>query len=160
MGPECSKHCNLCDQDIKPQGWTTHQKACKMKAAKRQQDQVVVDVICEEKVLDSSSRLDKSQSVIHIPVPAEMQNHTEFLDVDFGYDDPVVGPGPSAFNESEVKAAVSTFNQDDMKIKYHPSSGIEAKVYSFDNFEHHATDFLVPPPDGQPWSPFRSWLEF
>ncbi|KAG1838007.1 hypothetical protein F4604DRAFT_1885610 [Suillus subluteus] len=70
-----------------------------------------------------------------------MQNHAEFLDVDFGHDDPVIGP-------------------DDIKIEYHPSSGIEAKVYSFDNFEHRAADFLVPPPDGQPWSPFKSRLEF
>ncbi|KAG2148370.1 hypothetical protein BD769DRAFT_1624790 [Suillus cothurnatus] len=70
-----------------------------------------------------------------------MQNHAEFLDVDFGYDDPVIGP-------------------DDIKIEYHPSSGIKAKVYSFNNFEHHAADFLVPPPDSQPWSPFTSRLEF
>lgn len=68
--------------------------------------------------------------------------------------------GPSALNEPEVEAAVPTFNQDDIKIEYHPSSGIEAKVYSFDNFERCATDFLVPPPDGQPWSPFKSRLEF
>ncbi|KAG1829882.1 hypothetical protein EV424DRAFT_1585853 [Suillus variegatus] len=51
-------------------------------------------------------------------------------------------------------------SEDDIKIEYHPSSGIEAKVYSFDNFEHRAADFLVPPPDGQPWSPFKSRLEF
>ncbi|KAG2159901.1 uncharacterized protein EDB93DRAFT_1237159 [Suillus bovinus] len=37
---------------------------------------------------------------------------------------------------------------------------MEAKVYSFDNFECCAADFLVPPPDGQPWSPFNSRLEF
>lgn len=57
-------------------------------------------------------------------------------------------------------AAVPTFNQDDIKIKYHPSSGIEAKVYGFDGFEHCAAEFLVPPSDGQPWRPFKSWLEF
>jgi hypothetical protein len=73
----------------------------------------------------------------------EMQNHAEFLDVDFGYDDPVIGPGES-----------STLNC------FHPSSGIKAKVYSFDNFERRAADFLVPPPDSQPWSPFKSRLEF
>jgi hypothetical protein len=68
--------------------------------------------------------------------------------------------GPSALNEPEVEAAVPTFNQDDIKIEYHPSSGIKAKVYSFDNFERRAADFLVPPPDSQPWSPFKSRLEF
>ncbi|KAG2114730.1 uncharacterized protein F5147DRAFT_649883 [Suillus discolor] len=121
--------------------------SCKTKAAKRQQDQVVVDAICKEKVLDLSSRLDKPQSAICIPVPIETQNHTEFLDVDFGHDDPVTGPVP-------------TFNQDDIKIEYHPSSSIEAKVYGFDSFEHHASEFLVPPPDGQPWHPFKSRLKF
>ncbi|KAG1879450.1 hypothetical protein C8R48DRAFT_668287 [Suillus tomentosus] len=128
MGPERSKHCNLCDQDIKPRGWTTHRKSCEMKAAKRQWDQVIVDAIRKEKVSDLSSRLDKPQSAIRIPVPVEMQNHAELLNVDFGYDDPVIGPGPSALNEPEVEAAVPTFNQDDIKIEYHPSSGIEAKL--------------------------------
>ncbi|KAG1836159.1 hypothetical protein F4604DRAFT_2008209 [Suillus subluteus] len=160
MGPERSKHCNLCDQDIKPRGWTTHRKSCETKAAKRQQDQVIVDAIRKEKALDSSSRLNKPQSAIRIPVSVETQNHAEFLDVDFGHDDPVIGPGPSALNEPEVEAAVPTFNQDDIKIEYHPSSCIEAKVYSFNNFERRAADFLVPPPDGQPWSPFKSRLEF
>ncbi|KAG2136839.1 hypothetical protein BD769DRAFT_1626893 [Suillus cothurnatus] len=41
-----------------------------------------------------------------------------------------------------------------------PYYGIKAKVYSFDNFERRAADFLVPPPDSQPWSPFKSRLEF
>ncbi|KAG1773661.1 hypothetical protein EV702DRAFT_1181089 [Suillus placidus] len=104
MGPERSKYCNLCDQDIKPRGWTTHRKACEMKAAKRQWDQVVVDAIHKEKV--------------------------------------------------------PTFNQDDIKIEYHPSSGIEAKVYGFDSFERRSAEFLVPPSDGQPWRPFKSRLEF
>lgn len=161
MGPERTKYCNLCDQDIKPRGWTTHRKACEMKAAKRQWDQVVVDAIRKEKASDSSLRLDKPQSAIRIiPVSIEMQNHAEFLDVDFGHDDPVTGPGPSALNEPEVVAAVPTFNQDDIKIKYHPSSGIEAKVYGFDSFERRASEFLAPPPDGQPWRPFKSRLEF
>ncbi|KAG1737391.1 hypothetical protein EDB19DRAFT_1909710 [Suillus lakei] len=137
MGPERSKHCNLCDQDIKPQGWTTHRKACETKAAKRQWDQVVVDVIRKEKASDSSLRLDKPQSAIRIPVPVEMQNHAEFFDVDFGHDDPVIGPGPSALNELEVMAAVPTFNQDDIKI-----------------------EIPVPPPDGEPWHPFKSRLKF
>ncbi|KAG1833304.1 hypothetical protein DFJ58DRAFT_719440 [Suillus subalutaceus] len=104
MGPEHTKYCDLCGQDIKPQGWTTHRKACETKADKRRRDQVVVDVIRKEKV--------------------------------------------------------PTFNQDDIKIEYHLNSNIETKVYGFDNFEHHAADFLVPPPDGQPWHPFKSQLEF
>ncbi|KAG2039795.1 hypothetical protein BDR03DRAFT_980703 [Suillus americanus] len=133
MGPERTKYCDLCNQDIKPRGWTTHHKACEMKAAKRQQDQVVVDVIHKEKV-DSSLRLNKPQSAIHIPVPIETQNHTEFLDVDFGHDDPVIGPDPSALNEPEVVAAVPTFNQDDIKIEYHPSSGILNLSMSFKYF--------------------------
>ncbi|KAG1888884.1 uncharacterized protein F5891DRAFT_920355, partial [Suillus fuscotomentosus] len=49
---------------------------------------------------------------------------------------------------------------DDIKIEYHPSSGIEAKVYVFDSFERCASEFLAPPPDGQPWRPFKSRLEF
>ncbi|KAG1861785.1 hypothetical protein DFJ58DRAFT_744178 [Suillus subalutaceus] len=83
-------------------------------AAKRQWDQVIVDAIWKEKASDSSLRLDKPQSAIHIPVS--------------GHDDPVIGPGPSALKEPEVEATVPTFNQDDIKIEYHLSSGIEAKT--------------------------------
>jgi hypothetical protein len=49
MGPECTGHCELCNQNIKPWGWTTHWKACEMKEDKRWQDQDIVDAICNEK---------------------------------------------------------------------------------------------------------------
>ncbi|KAG1731155.1 hypothetical protein EDB19DRAFT_1640990, partial [Suillus lakei] len=49
---------------------------------------------------------------------------------------------------------------DDIKIEYHPSSGIKAKVHGFDSFDYRAAEFLVPPSDGQPWCPFKSRLKF
>ncbi|KAG1842596.1 hypothetical protein F4604DRAFT_1689833 [Suillus subluteus] len=125
MGPERSKHSMRMDHPP---------KILRDEGSQKTMGSVIVDAIWKEKALDSSSRLNKPQSAICIPV-------SEFLDVDFGHDDPVIGPGPSALNEPEVKAAVPTFNQDDIKIEYHPN-------------------FLVPPPDGQPWSPFKSRLEF
>ncbi|KAG0694025.1 hypothetical protein DFH29DRAFT_985372 [Suillus ampliporus] len=103
MGPECtSKHCDLCDQDIKPQGWTTHRKACETKVEKRRRDQVVIDAIHKEK-----------------------------------------------------GAPVST-----LSFEYHPSSGIETKIHSFDTFQRRPAMSSVPLPDAQPWLPFKSRLEF
>ncbi|KAG0692246.1 hypothetical protein DFH29DRAFT_985855 [Suillus ampliporus] len=56
--------------------------------------------------------------------------------------------------------AFPTFKRDDIKIEYHPNSGIEAKVCAFDAFERRPAT-SVPPPDGHPpWRPFKSRLEF
>ncbi|KAG2138179.1 hypothetical protein BD769DRAFT_1289883, partial [Suillus cothurnatus] len=53
-----------------------------------------------------------------------------------------------------------TFKCDDIKVEYHPNSGIEAKVCAFDAFKRRPAT-LIPPPDGHPpWHPFKSWLEF
>ncbi|KAG1771406.1 hypothetical protein EV702DRAFT_977341 [Suillus placidus] len=49
MGPKRSKLCDICDQNIKPRGWTTHRKACETRADKRRRDQVFVDAIRKDK---------------------------------------------------------------------------------------------------------------
>ncbi|KAG2101790.1 hypothetical protein BD769DRAFT_1697154 [Suillus cothurnatus] len=143
-----------------PRGWTTHRKACEMKADKRRRDQDIVDAIHNEKG-PSIMRLDKHQPAVCIPAPIEMQNHqhnAEFeynLDVDF---DPAIDP--PVLNEPKPVDAFPTFKRDDIKVKYHPNSGIEAKVCAFDAFERHPAT-SVPPPDGHPpWHPFKSRLEF
>ncbi|KAG2124918.1 hypothetical protein BD769DRAFT_1628673 [Suillus cothurnatus] len=90
-----------------------------------------------------------------------MQNHqhnAEFeynLDMDF---DPTIDP--PVLNEPKPVDAFPTFKRDDIKVEYHPNSGIEAKVCVFDAFEHHPAT-SVPPPDGHPpWHPFKSQPEF
>ncbi|KAG2108167.1 uncharacterized protein F5147DRAFT_745794 [Suillus discolor] len=45
MGPERTKFCDLCQQDLKPRGWTTHCKACEKKAEKQRQNQIVAESI-------------------------------------------------------------------------------------------------------------------
>lgn len=49
MAPDRTRLCELCSQDIKPQGWTTHRKACEVIAEKRRRDQLIVDAIRQEK---------------------------------------------------------------------------------------------------------------
>ncbi|KAG1881469.1 hypothetical protein C8R48DRAFT_744221 [Suillus tomentosus] len=48
MAPERTKFCNLCKQDLKPRGWTTHRKACGKKAKKQRQNQLVAESIRRE----------------------------------------------------------------------------------------------------------------
>ncbi|KAG1838862.1 hypothetical protein DFJ58DRAFT_718667 [Suillus subalutaceus] len=48
MAPEHTKFCNLCKQDLKPRGWTTHCKACEKKAEKQRQNQLVAESIQRE----------------------------------------------------------------------------------------------------------------
>lgn len=45
MGPERTKFCHLCQQDLKLCSWTTHRKACEKKAEKQRQNQIVAESI-------------------------------------------------------------------------------------------------------------------
>ncbi|KAG2338015.1 hypothetical protein BDR05DRAFT_978302 [Suillus weaverae] len=49
---------------------------------------------------------------------------------------------------------------DDIKVEYHPSSGIEVKVYPFHSFQRRPAVSLEAPPSAEPWCPFQSHLEF
>ncbi|KAG0699084.1 hypothetical protein DFH29DRAFT_983675 [Suillus ampliporus] len=88
-----------------------------------------------------------------------MQNHQHDADFEHNLDfDPAIDP--PVLNEPEPVDAFPTFKHDDIKIEYHPNSGIEAKVCAFDAFERRPAT-SVPPPDGHPpWRPFKSRLEF
>ncbi|KAG2117138.1 uncharacterized protein F5147DRAFT_811351, partial [Suillus discolor] len=48
MAPERTKFCDLCKQDLKPRGWSTHRKACEKKAEKQRQNQLVAESIRRE----------------------------------------------------------------------------------------------------------------
>ncbi|KAG2073422.1 hypothetical protein BDR04DRAFT_1152194 [Suillus decipiens] len=55
------------------------------------------------------------------------------------------------------------FQLDDIKVEYHPKSGIPTKVQAFGDFKcqpAHYSSWLIPDPDMHPWHPFKSCLEF
>lgn len=64
--------------------------------------------------------------------------------------------------QAELVDAFPTFNHDDIKVEYHPSSGIATSIHAFDAFERYpaATSGSIPLPDEHPWRPFKSRLEF
>ncbi|KAG2045824.1 hypothetical protein BDR06DRAFT_1044882, partial [Suillus hirtellus] len=49
---------------------------------------------------------------------------------------------------------------DDIKMEHHPSSNIEAEVYTFNDFKRRPVVPLEPPSNTEPWCPFHSQLEF
>lgn len=49
---------------------------------------------------------------------------------------------------------------DDIKVEYHPSSGIEAKVYPFHGFQRRPMASSEASHSAEPWRPFQSCLEF
>ncbi|KAG2751670.1 hypothetical protein P692DRAFT_20872578 [Suillus brevipes Sb2] len=55
MGSDRAKLCDLCDQTIKPRGWSTHRKACEKNTQKRAQDQRIADSIRQQKGLVSGT---------------------------------------------------------------------------------------------------------
>ena len=53
------------------------------------------------------------------------------------------------------------FQLDDIKVEYHPNSGIPEQIHAFTNFKCGPTSLeSAPPPNKQPWLPFKSRLEF
>ncbi|KAG2358372.1 hypothetical protein BDR07DRAFT_1489583 [Suillus spraguei] len=159
MAPDRTKFCDLCSHDIKPRGWSTHRKACEMNVEKRHRDQLIVDAIWQEKgsALDSESdRQCLNQPAL--PIPSITGTNIIETRHDFAYDvgaesnhddHPLLEPEPAR-----------RFSLDDIKIEYHPSSGIEVKVYPFHNFQRRPMVSSEAPPSSEPWRPFRSHLEF
>ncbi|KAG2060965.1 hypothetical protein BDR06DRAFT_966783 [Suillus hirtellus] len=157
--------CDLCGQDIKPRGWTTHQKACETNADKKHRDQAIVDAIRQEKLMISIPALNKSvldgqrtaqPSRAHTPIEARDYQHdiAHDFDVDFSLTD--------HFEPEPMDAsAPPTYSLDDIKVEHHPNSGIKAQIHPFNNFHcHPATSLAYTTPNNHPWRPFQSRLEF
>ncbi|KAG1735148.1 uncharacterized protein EDB91DRAFT_1348420 [Suillus paluster] len=156
MAPDRTRFCDLCSQDIKPRGWTTHRKACKTNTEKRCRDQVIlkISLVIQQRTL---CLMDDGQlDPVALTHQARDHQHdfAHGLDVDFGLINPL---------EPELvdAAALPTYSRDDIKVEYHPNSGIEMKVHAFDNFHRRpAASSVHTPPDNQPWRPFQSRLKF
>ncbi|KAG2353886.1 hypothetical protein BDR07DRAFT_1614624 [Suillus spraguei] len=161
MAPDRTKFCDLCSHDIKPRGWSTHRKACEMNVEKRHRDQLIVDAIWQEKATSSALDSESDRQCLNQPaLPIPSITGTNIIETrhDFAYDvgaesnhddHPLLEPEPAR-----------RFSLDDIKIEYHPSSGIEVKVYPFHNFQHRPMVSSEAPPSSEPWRPFRSHLEF
>jgi hypothetical protein len=64
MAPERTKFCDLCKQDLKPRGWSTHRKACEKKAEKQRQNQLVAESIRRED-LEAEAGMSKFNSFVY-----------------------------------------------------------------------------------------------
>ncbi|KAG1895695.1 uncharacterized protein F5891DRAFT_1193859 [Suillus fuscotomentosus] len=159
MAPNRTRFCNLCGQDIKPRGWTTHQKACETNADKRHRDHAIVDAIRQEKaqnesVLDGQRTAQPSRA--HTPIEVRDYQHdiAHDFDVDFSLTDHFE---PELMDAS----APPTYSLDDIKVEHHQNSGIKAQIYPFNNFHcRPATSSAYTTPNNHPWRPFQSRLEF
>ncbi|KAG2150891.1 hypothetical protein DEU56DRAFT_908529 [Suillus clintonianus] len=163
MGPERTKYCDLCQQDIKPRGYTTHRKACEKRAEKQRQNQDFVDSIRGRTVGPSNPQQitvtgpgDRTDTASR---PGGQRNISpgawnDLNDVEY--------QEPPSFLDADVPERVDPmFQVDDIKCEYHPSSGIAPEVHAFNEFKHHPTPLASSvPPSKCPWAPFKSRLEF
>ncbi|EPQ59138.1 hypothetical protein GLOTRDRAFT_103193 [Gloeophyllum trabeum ATCC 11539] len=60
---------------------------------------------------------------------------------------------------TSTSAAPDQPELDDIKLEWHPSSGRPSEVHHFAEYQQ-APDPMPPPPDEEPWRPFRSRLDF
>ncbi|KAG1883237.1 hypothetical protein F4604DRAFT_1737081, partial [Suillus subluteus] len=141
--------------------WSTHRKACETNAEKRRRDQLIVDAIWQEKAMSSALDSESDRQRLNQPaLPIPSVTGTDIIEMghDFAYD---VG---AEFNHDDHPLLEPEpphgFSLDDIKIEYHPSSGIEAKVYPFHNFQRRPMVSSDAPPSSEPWHPFQSRLEF
>ncbi|KAG1787900.1 hypothetical protein EV424DRAFT_1550918 [Suillus variegatus] len=150
MAPDRTKFCDLCSTDVKPRGWTTHRKACETNTEKRRRDQLIVDAIRRQE--SESDRQHLNQPALPIPISA--RTNTIEARHDFVYD---VG---AEFNHDDHPLLEPEHALDDIKVEYHPSSGIEAKVYPFHGFQRRPMASSEASHSAEPWRPFQSCLEF
>ncbi|KAG2085141.1 hypothetical protein BD769DRAFT_1681808 [Suillus cothurnatus] len=158
MAPERTKFCDLCKQDLKPRGWTTHRKACEKKAEKQRQNQLVAESIRRE---DLEAEAGPSNSARHRSYASvnDSERANEFMgnEIDDG-----MGYIDDHFADANVSERASTpgFRVDDIRCEYHPSSGIPPEVHAFEDFKRRPTPLASIPPNKHPWAPFKSRLEF
>ncbi|KAG1879750.1 hypothetical protein F4604DRAFT_1922961 [Suillus subluteus] len=159
MGPERSKYCDLCHQDIKPRGYTTHCKACEKKAEKQRQNQHFVDSIQAVTAGPSNPRQmrgDHADAVLGQRGQRDISPGA-WDDLDnMGYNE-----HPSLLDADISERIDLIFQVDNIKREYHPSSGMASEVHAFDDFKRHPTPSTSStPPDKQPWALFKLQLEF
>ncbi|KAG2111908.1 uncharacterized protein F5147DRAFT_771481 [Suillus discolor] len=97
-----------------------------------------------------------------LTISVEWQHHAESAhiqdDIGFDFGDQMIDV--PILEEPELTDAFPTFNHDDIKVEYHPNSGIMTSIHRFNTFECHPATTSIPPPDGHPWHPLKSCLEF
>ncbi|KAG1899551.1 uncharacterized protein F5891DRAFT_981076 [Suillus fuscotomentosus] len=106
MGPERTKFCDLCQQDLKPCGWTTHHKAYEKKAEKQHQNQIMVESI---------QRQNSGAAAGECEAWNEIDNDTGHID----------------FPDADVPEHVEpTFEVDNIMCEYHPSRVVSIFLFN------------------------------
>ncbi|KAG2342605.1 hypothetical protein BDR05DRAFT_948693 [Suillus weaverae] len=158
MGPERTKYCDLCQQDIKPCGYTTHHKACKKKAEKQRQNQHFVDSIRRDTGPSDPRRMVGDHTDTMLRQGGQCNTSpgawNDLDDVEYHE--------PPSFLDADIPECVDPmFQVDDIKCEYHPSSRIAPEVHAFNKFKCQPTPLASSaPPNKCPWAPFKSQLEF
>ncbi|KAG1864363.1 hypothetical protein F4604DRAFT_1893404 [Suillus subluteus] len=159
MGPERTKYCDLCQQDIKPRGYTTHRKACEKKAKKQRQNQHFVDSIRRDTAGPSNPRRTAGD---HTDTMSRQGGQCNTSPGTWNDLDDVEYHEPPSFLDTDIPERVDPmFQVDDIKCEYHPSSRIAPEVHAFNEFKRRPTPLASSaPPNKRPWALFKSRLEF
>ncbi|KAG1907529.1 uncharacterized protein F5891DRAFT_974232 [Suillus fuscotomentosus] len=117
MGPERTKFCDLCQQDLKPCSWTTHHKAYEKKAEKQRQNQIMVESIQRQNLGvaagSSNLRCVRDEHVVNAAGKRRECEAWNEIDNDTGHID---------FPDADVPEHVEpTFEVDNIMCEYHPS---------------------------------------
>ncbi|KAG1761725.1 hypothetical protein EDD22DRAFT_619601 [Suillus occidentalis] len=165
MPADSQRCCDYCGRSFHRQGFRTHEKACQRRSEQRGEDLELARVIRQEREQGSvfagvHPSISGSTSSINNRSEGDdfdFDNQIDYQhDADVGQTDSDGDPPPSGSTSPAPQHDI-----DDIKVEYHPSSGIPTKVYRFEDYGRGpGAPPAVPEADPIPWQPFRTRMDF
>ncbi|KAH7919486.1 hypothetical protein BV22DRAFT_1075186 [Leucogyrophana mollusca] len=157
------KFCDICQQEFKNLGFSSHRKSCEAKARAWRENEELARVMHDERREWEMRQLEKdpvipvaSTSASQAP-PSNPWAH-DHMDASFNANEidipPLSPPPPDPSNDSLPREI------DDIQTEYHPHSNRPTQVDRFADFRRKHEPTPLVPPNREPWRPFRTRLDF
>ncbi|KIK32256.1 hypothetical protein CY34DRAFT_111036 [Suillus luteus UH-Slu-Lm8-n1] len=159
----------------KSQGIKRHQSTCKMRDAEGKEAFALEFERDQRSALALEAVAGPSHIVMDVLLAANpelqadmgqagLDNHMEFDGGNKGVQSPVLSDTSMASNtgheNTPPQPAVHIAHPHEFKTEFHPCSGHETLLQTFEEFGVASEALKAPPADEKPWCPFRSWGDF
>lgn len=160
--------CPHCSKSWEPRGFENHQRACKDKAQRARRDAEALRRIAKQERRENRARSSADAPTVtdwglgaSAPVTSREKSPVpESIVFDTNPQAPCEHPGrvDCPLSVDNDCAPTSQLEFDDIRVQFHPHSGLGTKIYHFEDYQRER---LQPePPDPEPWKPFASREDF
>ncbi|RDB28873.1 hypothetical protein Hypma_015251 [Hypsizygus marmoreus] len=179
--PANEKECDICGKSFSLRGLSTHRKACLRHREERQNGAKIRSEVLEDlrqsdprssqiRFLDAIRQYvpGPSNSQMATPTTHNTDNMAGIHDIaaveqspDRNSASPPPQPPPFDIDGTAPEPDANDRKLDDIKTEYHPNSGRPTRIDRFESYRRNIpSTFPKPPPDKEPWKPFKSRFDF